>query len=78
MIVIFVCLFSEKFKEAVSVKSQSLQKLQDENNKLTQDLDSNHKGQSELMKVQHFTLLLSLFKRHQKFLIISYSSADQD
>lgn len=50
----FVCVLSEKLKEAVSVKSQSLQKLQDENNKLTQDLDSKCKDQSDVVKVQNF------------------------
>lgn len=46
-------LFSEELKEAVSVKSQSLQTLQDENNKLTQELDKDHKDQSDRVKVQH-------------------------
>ncbi len=53
----FICnisLFSEELKEAVSVKTQSLQMLQDENNKLTQELDGSHKGQSDLVKVQRF------------------------
>lgn len=55
----FVCflkhlyLFSEVLKEADSVKTRSLQMLKEANNKLTQELDNNHKGQSELVKVQH-------------------------
>lgn len=37
----------------MSAKSQSVQALQDENKKLTQELDTSHKGQGDLVKVQH-------------------------
>ncbi|XP_022613366.1 CAP-Gly domain-containing linker protein 1 isoform X3 [Seriola dumerili] len=47
-----LCKEIEELKEAVSVKSQSLQILQDENSKLTQDLDNNHKDQSDLVKLE--------------------------
>lgn len=45
---------SEVLKEAASAKSQSLEILQDENNKLTQERDNSQKGQSDLVKVQYF------------------------
>lgn len=61
--------FSEELKEADCVKTKSLQMLQDENNKLTQELDNSHKGQSDLLKVQH---IVSLFDK----LCFSYWSAD--
>ena len=47
----FLYFSSEELKEAISVKSQSLQTLQDENNKLTQERDNSHKDQSDLVKV---------------------------
>ncbi|XP_044052290.1 CAP-Gly domain-containing linker protein 1 isoform X7 [Siniperca chuatsi] len=47
-----LCQEIEELKEAVSVKTQSLQMLQDENNKLTQELDNSHKGQSDLVKLK--------------------------
>ncbi|XP_035514473.1 CAP-Gly domain-containing linker protein 1 isoform X5 [Morone saxatilis] len=47
-----LCQEIEELKEAVSVKTQSLQMLQDENNKLTQELDNNHKGQSDIVKLK--------------------------
>lgn len=43
--------FSEVLKEEDSAKTRSLQVLKDENNKLTQELDSSRQGQSELLKV---------------------------
>lgn len=55
-------LFSEVLKEADSVKTRSLQMLKEANNKLTQELDNNHKGQSELVKVQHVFILKMLQK----------------
>ncbi len=51
----YFILFSEKLKEADCVKTQSLQMLQDENNKLAQELENSHKGQSDFVKVKHFT-----------------------
>ncbi|KAM4576946.1 CAP-Gly domain-containing linker protein 1 isoform 4-T4 [Odontesthes bonariensis] len=42
----------EELKEAVSVKSQSLQTLQEENGRLSQELDDSHKGQSDLGKLK--------------------------
>lgn len=53
-----VCPFREALKEADSVKTQSLQMLENENNKLKQELDNNHKGQSELVKVQRVFILM--------------------
>ncbi|XP_074493969.1 CAP-Gly domain-containing linker protein 1 isoform X7 [Sebastes fasciatus] len=47
-----MCQEIEELKEAVTVKTQSLQKLQDKNNKLTQELDNGHKGQSDLVKLK--------------------------
>uniref|UniRef100_A0A3Q1CNA0 CAP-Gly domain-containing protein n=1 Tax=Amphiprion ocellaris TaxID=80972 RepID=A0A3Q1CNA0_AMPOC len=47
-----LCQEIEDLKEAVSVKSQSLQMLQDENNKLTQELDNNHRDQGDLVKLK--------------------------
>lgn len=55
-------LLSEELKDADSVKTQSLQTLQDENSKLTQELDSNHKGQGDLVKVQHLKNLHEAFE----------------
>lgn len=52
--------FREALKEADSVKTQSLQILEDEKNKLKQELENNHKGQSELVKVQHLFILFFL------------------
>lgn len=49
---------SEDLKEADSVKTRSLQALKDENNKLTQELDHSHTGQSELTKVEHALIFL--------------------
>lgn len=46
-----VVLFSEVLKEEDSAKTRSLQVLQDDNKKLTQELDSSRQGQSELLKV---------------------------
>lgn len=43
--------FSEVLKEEDSAKTRSLQVLKDENNRLTQELDSSRQGQSELLKV---------------------------
>lgn len=43
--------FSE-MKKADSAKTQSLEVLKDENNKVTQELDISHQGQSELIKVK--------------------------
>lgn len=43
--------FSEVLKEEDSSKTRSLQVLKDENNKLTQELDSSRQGHSELLKV---------------------------
>ncbi|XP_061674616.1 CAP-Gly domain-containing linker protein 1 isoform X2 [Syngnathoides biaculeatus] len=40
----------EELKEAVSVKSHSLQSLQNEKDKLTQDVENNHQDHSELIK----------------------------
>lgn len=40
--------------EAVSVKSQSLQTLQEENKKLTGERENNQKDQSDFVKVQHY------------------------
>ncbi|XP_054466235.1 CAP-Gly domain-containing linker protein 1 isoform X4 [Anoplopoma fimbria] len=42
----------EELKAAVSVKTQSLQMLQDENNKLTLDIENNHKALSDLVKLK--------------------------
>ncbi|XP_034396515.1 CAP-Gly domain-containing linker protein 1 isoform X1 [Cyclopterus lumpus] len=42
----------EELKVAVSVKTQSLQMLQDEKNKLTLDIDNNHKARSDLAKLK--------------------------
>lgn len=42
---------SEELKEAVSVKSQSLQTLQDEKNRLTEELDDKRRDQSDVVKV---------------------------
>lgn len=47
---VFSC--SEELKRADSAKTQSIQALKDENDKLTQELDISHKGQSELIKVK--------------------------
>ncbi|XP_059192358.1 CAP-Gly domain-containing linker protein 1 isoform X4 [Centropristis striata] len=47
-----LCKEIEELKEAVSVKSQFLQTLQDENNKLTLELDNNQKVQSDLVKLK--------------------------
>ncbi|XP_069555475.1 CAP-Gly domain-containing linker protein 1 isoform X4 [Brachyistius frenatus] len=47
-----LCQGIEELKEAVSVKSQSLQKMQDENNKLTQELHNKHKDQTDLVKLK--------------------------
>ncbi|XP_041854486.1 CAP-Gly domain-containing linker protein 1 isoform X4 [Melanotaenia boesemani] len=47
-----LCQEIEELKEAVSVKTQSLQMLQDETSKLRQKLDDNHKEQSDLVKVK--------------------------
>ncbi|XP_041792248.1 CAP-Gly domain-containing linker protein 1 isoform X2 [Chelmon rostratus] len=47
-----LCQEIEELKEVDSVKTQSLQMLQDENNKLTQELDNSHKGQSDLVKLK--------------------------
>ncbi|XP_060894922.1 CAP-Gly domain-containing linker protein 1 isoform X6 [Labrus mixtus] len=47
-----LCQEIEELKEAVSVKTQSLQSLQDDNSKLTQELDSKHKGQSDVIKLK--------------------------
>ncbi|XP_076586254.1 CAP-Gly domain-containing linker protein 1 isoform X5 [Chaetodon auriga] len=47
-----LCQEIEELKEADSVKTQSLQMLQDENNKLSQELDNNHKGQGDLVKLK--------------------------
>lgn len=49
-----ICFLSEEYKETLSAKSQSLQTLQQENSKLTQQLDSNHKEKGDQGKVQHF------------------------
>lgn len=54
-------LFSEALKEADSMKTRSLQMLKDENSKLTQELDNDHKGQSEHVKVQHVFIFLIIF-----------------
>lgn len=55
---IFSC--SEDLKKANSAKTQSLQALKDENDKLTQELDNSHKGQNELVKVkQAYFLVMS-------------------
>lgn len=43
--------FSEILKEEDCAKTRSLQVLKDENDKLTQELDSSRQGQSELLKV---------------------------
>ncbi|MED6240947.1 hypothetical protein ATANTOWER_016432 [Ataeniobius toweri] len=43
-----LCQEIEELKEAVSVKSQSLQMIQDENNRLSQELENNHKDQGDL------------------------------
>lgn len=64
--------FSEELKEVDSVKTQSLQMLQDENNKLTQELDNSHKGQSDLVKVQHLIFILknvTLTYKHQNIYV---------
>lgn len=53
-----LCPFREALKEADSVKTQSLQMLENENNKLKQELNNNNKGQSELVKVQHLFILM--------------------
>lgn len=53
-----MCPFREALKEADSVKTQSLQMLENENNNLKQELDNSHKGQSELVKVQHVFILI--------------------
>ncbi|XP_055367632.1 CAP-Gly domain-containing linker protein 1 isoform X4 [Betta splendens] len=47
-----LCQEIDMLKDAVSVKSQSLQMLQDENKKLTQELDNNQKGQSDVVKLK--------------------------
>ncbi|XP_068560112.1 CAP-Gly domain-containing linker protein 1 isoform X4 [Cebidichthys violaceus] len=47
-----LCHEIEELKGAVSVKTQSLQMLQDENNKLTLDTDNNHKAMSDLVKLK--------------------------
>uniref|UniRef100_A0A1A7WYF7 CAP-GLY domain containing linker protein 1a n=1 Tax=Iconisemion striatum TaxID=60296 RepID=A0A1A7WYF7_9TELE len=47
-----LCREVEELKEAVSVKSESLQTLQDQNDKLSQQLDNNHKDQSDLVKLE--------------------------
>uniref|UniRef100_A0A1A8QSR9 CAP-Gly domain-containing protein n=1 Tax=Nothobranchius rachovii TaxID=451742 RepID=A0A1A8QSR9_9TELE len=47
-----LCQEVEELKEAVSVKSECLQILQDQNNKLSQQLDNNHKDQSDHVKLQ--------------------------
>lgn len=51
--------FSEVLKEADSAKTRSLQVLQDENSKLTQELDGSRQGQSELLKVNRLLTLSS-------------------
>ncbi|XP_034726880.1 CAP-Gly domain-containing linker protein 1 isoform X6 [Etheostoma cragini] len=58
-----LCQEIEELKEAVTVKTQSLQMLQDENNKLTLELDSSHKDQSELVKLKDE---YSKLKKHLK------------
>ncbi|XP_070712165.1 CAP-Gly domain-containing linker protein 1 isoform X2 [Pempheris klunzingeri] len=45
-----LCHEIEELKEAASVKTESLQTMQDENNKLTLELENSHKGQSDLVK----------------------------
>ncbi|XP_031164833.1 CAP-Gly domain-containing linker protein 1 isoform X8 [Sander lucioperca] len=47
-----LCQEIEELKEVVTVKTQSLQMLQDENSKLTRELDNHHKEQSELVKLK--------------------------
>ncbi|XP_045890442.1 CAP-Gly domain-containing linker protein 1 isoform X5 [Micropterus dolomieu] len=47
-----LCQEIEKLKEAVSEKEQSLQTLQDENDRLIQELDNSQKGQSDLGKLK--------------------------
>uniref|UniRef100_A0A7N9AN25 CAP-GLY domain containing linker protein 1a n=1 Tax=Mastacembelus armatus TaxID=205130 RepID=A0A7N9AN25_9TELE len=47
-----LCQEIDELKEAISMKSQSLQMLQDENKKLLQELDNNHKEQGDLMKLK--------------------------
>ncbi|KAM6945118.1 CAP-Gly domain-containing linker protein 1 isoform 3-T4 [Lycodopsis pacificus] len=47
-----LCHEVEELKVADSVKTQSLQMLQDENNKLTLDTDNNHKAMSDLVKLK--------------------------
>lgn len=59
MTLLCIYLLSEKLKETVSVKSQSLQRLQDENKKLTGDLENKHKEQQDFVKVQHFTFVFA-------------------
>lgn len=48
---------SEALKEADSAKAHTLQQLKEENKTLNQELDSSHKGQSELSKVKSTPLV---------------------
>lgn len=48
---------SEALKEADSAKAHTLQQLKEENKMLSQELDSSHKGQSELSKVKSTPLV---------------------
>lgn len=54
---VFSC--SEDLKKTDSAKKQSLRALKDENDKLTQELDNSHKGQSELTKVKRAYFLVT-------------------
>ncbi|XP_037536957.1 CAP-Gly domain-containing linker protein 1 isoform X3 [Nematolebias whitei] len=47
-----LCQDIEELKELVSVKTQTLQTLQDENSRLSQQLHNGHKDQSELVALQ--------------------------